>query len=410
MTAVRPISACRACGGDLSIAFCDLGEQPLANGYLRTADLSRPEPRFPLEVRVCADCRLAQLAHIVDERAIFCDYAYLSSTSTSWMAHAAEFARWAAERFALGDGSFVVEVASNDGYLLRNFVAARIPCLGVEPAANVAALAIAAGVPTEVDFLNEETAQRIVQQKRTADLVIANNVLAHVPDLNDFVAGLAVLLGSSGVLSIEVPHLLSLIRRMQFDTIYHEHYAYWSLYAIERLLARHGLVVFDVHRLATHGGSLRVFAASAARKPSHRLDVLRKQEEDAGINQADLYRGFDERVADIVAEFRAYLARAKAEGRRVAAYGAAAKGNTFLNRIGATPADIMMVADANPLKQGTFLPGSHIPVVDLGALIAAMPDDVIILPWNLTTEIAQQLRAAGFGGRIVTAIPRLNVQ
>ena len=410
-TVAHAVTSCRACNGPLSIPFCDLGEHPLANSYLRPGDAQVEEARFPLAVRVCGDCRLAQLTYVVDERAIFSDYAYLSSTSTSWVAHAASFSRWAIERLGLAEKSLVAEAASNDGYLLKNFVAAGIPCLGIEPAANVAQIAIAAGIPTEIAFLSEATAQDIVAKcGRTADLVIANNVLAHVPDLNDFVAGLAALAGTNGIVSVEAPHLLSLISRVQFDTIYHEHYSYWSLHAMEGAFRRHGLQVFDVHRLSTHGGSLRVFASAQSRKATLQLGALREEEHRAGVEGLMLYESFEERITEVVDAFRDYLGRAKAEGRTIAAYGAAAKGNTFLNRIGLGPDDICMVADANPLKVGTLLPGSHIPVVDLPTLLARSPDDILILPWNLRVEITQLLRKSGFAGRMVTAIPSLSFE
>lgn len=412
MPAISLVERCRACGGSLAIGFCHLGEQPLANSYVRPCDAAGVDARFPLEVRVCADCRLAQLSHVVDEHAIFSDYAYLSSTSTTWLAHAAEFSRWAIAEHALDSGSFVVEIASNDGYLLCNFVAADIPCVGVEPAENVARIAIAAGVPTEVAFFGEAVADQIVrQQGRTADLVVANNVLAHVPDLRSFVAGLARLAGTSGVISIEVPHLMRLIRGVQFDTIYHEHYAYWSLFALERLFASHGLAVFDVHTLATHGGSLRVLATASPKwRETSRLAALRAEEHEAGLGGVAVYQSFDAKVAKVVGEFCGYLAAAKAEGRVVAGYGAAAKGNTFINRAGLTSEDIPRVADANPLKRGTLLPGSRIPVVDTTELLESGPDDIIILPWNLRAEIKGPLRTAGFGGRLVTAIPSLVIE
>lgn len=407
-----PVGACRACGGALSIGLCDLGEQPLANSYVRPSEAAEPDPHFPLEVRVCSGCRLAQLTHIVDERAIFSDYAYLSSTSTSWLRHAESFCSWAIPEFGLNDASFVVEVASNDGYLLRNVVAAGIPCLGIEPANNVAQLAREAGVPTEVAFFGRAVADDLVgRMARTADLVIANNVLAHVPDLHDFVAGLAILAGQHGVISIEVPHLLRLIDDVQFDTIYHEHYAYWSLLALERLFAQHDLEIFDLHRLETHGGSLRLFASAIGeRQPAPPLIEVRAAEREAGLEGLGIYRDFDDRVARLIDRFRDYVAYARREGRVIAAYGAAAKGNTFLNRAGMTADDIVMVADANPLKQGRLLPGSRIPVTDPGRMLAAKPDDIIILPWNLRTEVAAQLRGAGFAGRLVTAIPRLTFE
>jgi SAM-dependent methyltransferase len=408
----RHVTACRACGGALAIPFCDLGDQPLANSFVDPAQQDRPDPRFPLSVRVCAACHLAQLDHIVDAEDIFSDYAYFSSYSTSWLAHAAAFCTAATQRLRLDRTSFVVEVASNDGYLLRNFVAAGIPCLGIEPAENVAAVARAAGIPTETRFFGQAAADEIVDRRGHADLVVANNVLAHVPDINDFVAGLARLVGPRGVVSIEAPHLVRLIAEVQFDTIYHEHYAYWSLHAMDHVLRAHGLVVIAVERLPTHGGSLRVFAAAPDRRDAAAEAVAEVRSEEArlGIAGSALYEGFEDRVRAVIDGFRDYLRSAKGSGRSVAAYGAAAKGNTFLNACGATVADIAMVADKNPVKQGRLLPGSRIPIISPEALVAARPDDVVILPWNLAHEISRELSAipAG-GGRLVTAVPSVKV-
>jgi len=409
---VHRIATCRACGGSLTIPFCDLGLQPVANSFVDPADREQPEPRFPLSVRVCENCRLVQLDHVVSAEEIFADYAYFSSYSTSWLAHAAAFCATARERFNLDKASFVVEVASNDGYLLKNFVAAGIPCLGVEPAENVANAAIAAGVPTEARFFGKAVAQEIVSRRGHADLIVANNVLAHVPDINDFVAGLAELAGTRGVVSIEAPHVVRLIEEAQFDTIYHEHYAYWSLFSMAHVLRAHGLDVIDVERLSTHGGSLRVFAAAAARNGARSSSVaaLRAEEEELGITGAALYQGFEPRVAAVINGFRDYLRAASEGGRTVAAYGAAAKGNTFLNACGVGATDIVMVADKNPVKQGRLLPGSRIPVVSPEALLAARPADVVILPWNIAHEIKGELAGvAGWGGRLITAVPTVRV-
>jgi hypothetical protein len=312
-----------------------------------------------------------------------------------------------ARRLDLGPRSFVVEVASNDGYLLRNFVAAGIPCLGIEPAANVAAVAREAGVPTESFFLGEATARELVARRGHADLVAANNVFAHVPAINDFTAGLAALAGPRGVVSIEQPHLLRMVDGVQFDTIYHEHYSYWSLLAMERMLARHGLVAFDVERLPTHGGSIRVLSCAADRGASETLREIRAEEAARGLGGDGFYAGFEARVAATLGDFRAWLWQARAAGRRIGAYGAAAKGNTFLNAAGVTAADIVAVADRSPAKQGRLLPGSHIPVVTPEALLAMPLDDILVLPWNIGAEIAAQLRAGGFGGRIITAVPAI---
>jgi hypothetical protein len=400
----RPITACRACGGAISAMFCDLGATPLANDYPPPG--STPLPRYPLAAVVCGTCRMVQLDHVVEAEAIFTDYAYFSSFSESWLDHAARYAAAMRKRLSLGAQSFVVEIASNDGYLLRNFVAAGIPCLGVEPAANVAASAVAAGVPTEVRFFGQEAARDIVARRGPADLVIANNVLAHVPDVVDFAAGLAHLAGPRGVVTIEAPHLLSLVDGVQFDTIYHEHYAYWSLYAVERLLAAQGLRVFDVEKLTTHGGSLRYFAsADTERAEGPGLVAVRAEEEARGIAGDAFYQGFNVRVAEALAAFNAWLAQCRAAGMRLGAYGAAAKGNTFLNAAGVTAADFVAVADRNPAKQDRILPGSAIPIVSPEALLAMAPDAILVLPWNLAEEISGQLRAAGFKGRLATALP-----
>ena len=413
MSAATGISACRACGAPLGAVFCDLGRQPVANSYLPDLSHAAEEPRFPLCARVCTGCALVQLDTVVDAAGIFADYAYFSSASDSWLAHAAAFTTAITARLGLTRGSFVVEVASNDGYLLRNFVAAGIPCLGVEPAANVAAVARAAGVPTEARFFGLATAQDIVAARGHADLVIANNVLAHVPDINDFAAGLAYLAGLGGTVSIEAPHLLALVDGVQFDTIYHEHYAYWSLMAMESLLRRHGLAVVDLTVLPTHGGSMRVMAmrAEAAPPPSPAVLAVRAEEARLGLDGDAWYAGFGPRIGAVIAALRDHLAAARARGETVAAYGAAAKGNTFLNATGLGPADIVAVADANPLKIGTLLPGSRIPVVSPDALAALRPDAVLVLPWNIAEEIGGVLAGLGLAGRqLITAIPRLSVR
>ncbi len=403
-----PVTRCRACGAPFGPVFCDLGTMAVANSYLpRDADPAA-EPRFPLRAVVCSSCRMVQLDHVVDATGIFSDYAYFSSASSSWLDHARAFCERMTARLGLGPGSLVIEAASNDGYLLRNFVAAGIPCLGIEPAANVAEAARAAGVPTECCFLTPQTAQAIrARSGRGADLVVANNVLAHVPDINGFTAALALLLAPEGVLSVEAPHLLRLVDGVQFDTIYHEHYAYWSLLAVERLFARHGLHVFDVETLPTHGGSLRILAAPAPRPPSPALMALRAEEAARGLDGDAFYQGFNRRVAGVLAGFRAWLAGRQAAGRRVAGCGAAAKGNTFLNAAEVRAGDLLAVSDRSPAKQGRLLPGSHIPVVSDAELLALAPDDILILPWNIAPELVAQLRGAGFAGSIWTAVPEM---
>lgn len=407
----RPVTACRSCGGTLGITFCDLGRMPLANSYLPPGADLQAEPSFPLKAVVCDECRMVQLDTVVDAEGIFSDYAYFSSTSKSWLEHARRYSAEMMRRLGLNGRSLVIEAASNDGYLLRNFVAAGVPCLGVEPAANIASLARESGVPTETAFLGTDSAEDLLARLgRHADLVIANNVLAHVPDVNDFVAGLARLAGPQGMVSIEAPHLLRMVEEVQFDTIYHEHYAYWSFLAVERLLARHGLHVVHVEELPTHGGSLRVLARSsrAASAPAS-VRTLRDLEFRRGLCDDAFYMGFDQRVRLVLDDFRGWMSQSRELGRRVAAYGAAAKGNTFLNAAGVKADFILAVADRNPVKQGRLLPGSHIPVVSPEELLALAPDDILILPWNIAHEIVENLRAAGYHGRLLTAVPRMEV-
>ncbi len=409
MSAAAP--ACRACGAPLTTTFVDLGETPLANSYLTAEEVAAGrERRFPLHARVCGACFLVQVDDPVDPAAIFSDYAYFSSMSDSWVEHARRYALAMIDRFRLGPRSMVVEIASNDGYLLRHFLAAGVPALGVEPAANVAAAAVARGVPTEVAFFGRATAERLVARGVSADLTAANNVLAHVPDIRDFVAGFAILLAPEGVATFEFPHLLNLIRDVQFDTIYHEHFSYLSLIAVEAAFAAGGLRAFDVEELPTHGGSLRLYAcrAGAAHRESERLGALRARGRAAGLDRLDAYRGFAPRVEAVKRDFLAFLAAARGEGKRVAAYGAAAKGNTFLNVCGIGADDILCVFDRSPAKQGRLLPGSHIPILAPERLADVRPDYLIVLPWNLLDELRSQTMAiAEWGGRWVIALPRL---
>ena len=401
--------ACRACGAPLTHSFVDLGETPLANSYPGEADLARPDRRYPLHARLCAACFLVQVDEVVPSDAMFADYAYFSSYSASWVEHARRFAEMARGRFGLGPESLVVEVASNDGYLLRHFVDAGIPVLGVEPAANVAAAAEEAGVPTMVRFFGRDAALELAAAGRSADLVVGNNVLAHVPDLHGFVAGLATLVKPDGVISLEFPHLLRLIEEVQFDTIYHEHFSYFSLLALEPVFARHGLRVFDVEALSTHGGSLRVLVghiAGAAHREGPGAAAVRAAERHARLDALETYMGFAGRVAAVGESLLAFLETAKRDGKSVAAYGAAAKGNTLLNYCGAGRHLIDYVVDASPHKQGRYLPGSRLPIHDPGRLAETRPDYVLILPWNLHEEITANMSAVrGWGGRFVVPIP-----
>ena len=410
LAALSP-ARCRLCGASLTTSLVDLGATPLANCFVTPAQAADGVDRpWPLHARVCDGCLLVQLDTIVPAESIFADYPYLSSCSSGWVEHARRFAVATIPRFELGPGSLVLEVASNDGYLLRHFVAAGIPVLGIDAAANVAAIAQANGVPTRVAFFGADTARALAGQGVRADLTVANNVLAHVPDIVGFVAGFAAVLAPQGVATFEFPHLLHLLAGVQFDTIYHEHYSYLSFLVVERLLAAAGLRAFEVAALPTHGGSLRVYACHAAADHAEQSAVAetRERERTAGLDRPDGYRGFAGRVAAVQRGLRAFLSAERAAGRRVAAYGAAAKGNTLLNtsRVGAD--DIAYVADRNPAKQGRLLPGSHIPVVAPEMLLADAPDDVVILPWNIAGEVAAELaplRAAGT--RFWVAVPEM---
>jgi SAM-dependent methyltransferase len=405
---------CRFCKTPLVHTFLDLGRQPLANSYLTAEQLAAgTEQAYPLHVRVCHKCFLVQADDAVPPDAIFDDaYAYFSSYSMSWVEHARRYAVAMAGRFDLGPESLVVEVASNDGYLLQHFIEMDIPVLGVEPTANTAEAARARGVPTEVRFFGERTGQLLAAQGYDADLMAANNVLAHVPDIADFVAGFREMLKDEGALTFEFPHLLNLIDKVQFDTIYHEHFSYLSLLAVEQVLRANGLRPFDVERLSTHGGSLRLFCChmGSGHEETDALRDLREAEHAAGLDRIETYAGFAPKVETVRESFRAFLAAEKAAGRRIAAYGAAAKGNTFLNYAGATAGDIVAAFDANPAKQGRYLPGSHVPILSPDATRDIRPAYVLILPWNLKAEIIGQLGyIAGWGGRFVVASPRTEV-
>ena len=405
--------ACRACGWTLDRSFCDLGMTPLSNAYLREEDLGRGETFYPLHALLCSRCLLVQLAEFRSPQDIFSEYAYFSSYSDTWLRHAEAYAAMAVRRFALGAQSRVVELASNDGYLLQYFQRLSIPVLGVEPAANVARAAMEKGVPTRVEFFGDQCARRIAAEQGQADLIVANNVLAHVPDLRDFLAGVRTLLSPSGSASFEFPHLLRLMQENQFDTIYHEHFSYFSLVALEPALAAAGLAAFDVEELATHGGSLRLYvrhSAQGAGAAAPSLAKVRTDEERAGLRSVQGYTGFEASVRRTKQQLLAFLIDAKRAGKRIGAYGAAAKGNTLLNYCGAGRDFIDFVADRSPHKQGRFLPGTHLPVVEPAKIRAARPDFLLILPWNLREEIMDQ---NGFirewGGRFVLPIPSVAV-
>lgn len=405
---------CRACSADTVLTLVDLGCAPPSNAYLGAADLKAPEKYFPLRVRVCPECWLAQTEDFAGAEELFRDdYAYYSSFSESWLAHCRRYVADMSERYGLGPHSLIVEVAANDGYLLQFARQAGIPCLGVEPTAGTAAAARRRGIPVIEEFFGRGLAARLAAEGRQADLMIANNVLAHVPDINDFVAGFALLLKPRGVATFEFPHLACLIAGNQFDTIYHEHFSYLSLHAVERIFAANGLLVFDVEELPTHGGSLRVHAARAdggghRRRPA--VDALLAREREEGVASRGYYAGFQQRSEAVKDAFLAFLLAAKREGRAVAGYGAAAKGNTLINYAGIRADLLPFVADRNPAKQGKYLPGSRIPVVDEGRLRERRPDYVVILPWNLQSEVMEQLAyVRDWGGRFVTAVPALQI-
>lgn len=402
---------CRHCGSALALPFLDLGSAPPSNAYLSAAGLRAPETWFPLRVLACEACWLVQTEDHAGREALFtADYAYFSSFSSSWLAHARAYVNMAVARFGLGPDSRVAEVAANDGYLLQYVQAAGIPCYGIEPTRSTADAARAKGLDIVERFFGVALAEELAAAGRQADLVAANNVLAHVPDINDFVAGFARLLKPQGVATFEFPHLMRMVRENQFDTAYHEHYSYLSLTAVERIFAANGLAVFDVEELATHGGSLRVFAERAdtgARPRAPAVEALLRAETAAGLREAALYRAFQGRAEAVKNDLLVALLAARAAGRKVAAYGAAAKGNTLLNFAGVRPDLLPYVVDRNPAKQGRFLPGSRIPVVDEAHLRADRPDLVLILPWNLKDEVMAQLAdIRAWGGRFAVAVPR----
>lgn len=399
--------ACRACGGALA-PLVDLGASPLCESFLSPAEQAGAQTFYPLDVKICTSCWLGQLREYVAPDAIFQDYAYFSSYSQAWLAHARDYVAAMAARFGLGPDSFVVEVASNDGYLLRNMVERGIPCLGIEPAGNVARQAEAVGVPTLVEFFGLALAERLARRGQSADLIAGNNVLAQVPDLNDFVAGLARLLKSQGVLTLEFPHLMRLVEGNQFDTIYHEHFSYFSLVSVERLMRSHGLRVFDVEELWTHGGSLRIFAcrADSGHAECDGVRRVRAAEAAAGVAALDTYRDFQARVERTKRNLLALLIALKQDGRRIVGYGAPGKGNTLLNYCGIRTDFLDFTVDRNPHKHGRFLPGTGIPVRHPDAIEAARPDYVLILPWNLRDEIMRQLSfIRDWGGRFIVPIP-----
>lgn len=404
---------CRHCHAPLTQHFVDLGSAPPSNAYLSEPDLQKPETCYPLRVLVCGECHLVQTEDYVAEETVFdANYAYFSSTSRSWLAHAKAYCDQVIGRFELSPESFVIEVASNDGYLLRNFVERGIPCLGIEPTASTAAAAEAVSVPTLQAFFSTELAARLVQEGRQADLIAGNNVFAHVPDINDFTAGLASILKPDGVITLEFPHLMRLVEFSQFDTIYHEHFSYLSLMVVARIFAKAGLRIFDVVELGTHGGSLRVYGchAEAHHIETPAVNAIATEETRRGMATASYYEGFQAKTEAVRNGLIEFLLMAKREGRSVAGYGAAAKGNTLLNYAGIKPDLLPFICDAAAAKIGKFMPGSHIPILDPVALESRRPDYLLILPWNIAQEVqAQNAHLAAKGTRFVVAVPELAV-
>jgi SAM-dependent methyltransferase len=401
--------SCRFCHEPLSHTFVDLGMSPLCESYLTANQLNQMEPFYPLHVKVCARCYLVQLEEYVSPEHIFTEYAYFSSYSDSWLKHCATYVDMICQRLALGSQSLAVELASNDGYLLQYFVKRGIPVLGVEPAINVAKVAETKAVPTLVQFFGRQTARQMVAEGYSADLVIGNNVLAQVPDLNDFVAGIHTVLKPGGVATLEFPHLQRLMEENQYDTIYHEHFSYFSLIAVERIFAAHGLVVFDVEEIPTHGGSLRIYVrhVNNETKPvASRVDTLREREVAAGLNTMEAYATFAERVMESKRAFLELLIDVRRRGMRVAGYGAPGKGNTLLNYCGVRTDFLEFTVDRNPYKQGRFLPGTHIPILPVECIRETRPDYILILPWNLKDEILTQLAyARDWGAKFIVPIP-----
>ncbi len=404
--------ACRFCSGENLVSFVDLGVSPPSNAFLRETDLPKMERFYPLHAFVCDRCLLVQLEEFESPEQIFNDYVYFSSYSTSWLAHCERYCNTAIKRLALSESSLVMELASNDGYLLQYFLKKRIPVIGIEPAANVAKVAIEAGIPTEVSFFGKAKAEEMVLRGKLADLIVANNVLAHVPDINDFVAGIEVALGKSGTVTFEFPHLFRLIESNQYDTIYHEHFSYLSLMTVQSILSAHELRVYDVEELSTHGGSIRVWAChrDAPYITTSAVSDILKMESGAGMDTIDGYRTFSASAEKSKWALLRFLIEARESDKRVAAYGAAAKGTTLLNYCGVRTDMVEFVCDRNPHKQGKYMPGCRVPVRDPKVIAESQPDYVLILPWNLRDEISGQLDyIRSWGGKFVVPIPTVEV-
>jgi C-methyltransferase C-terminal domain/Putative zinc binding domain/Methyltransferase domain len=406
-------AGCRFCGTALEHTFVDLGMSPLCESYLPADQLNQMEPFYPLHVYVCANCFLVQLEAYVSPEHIFTDYAYFSSYSDSWLAHAKRYTDLMVERFGIGANSFVVELASNDGYLLQYFVEKKVPVLGIEPAANVAEVAVKKGVPSLVKFFGRETARELAASGEQADLLLGNNVLAQVPDLNDFVAGMKILLKPTGVITMEFPHLQRLMEENQFDTIYHEHFSYFSFVTAEEIFAAHGITLFDVEELTTHGGSLRIYgrhAEDSSKPVTARADVLREREIHAGYLRLETYARFAEQVRETKRKLLEFLIQAKRDGKQIAGYGAPGKGNTLLNYCSIRSDFLDYTVDRNPYKHGRFLPGTHVPIFPPERIRETKPDFLLILPWNLKDEIIKQNAfIREWGGKFVVPIPEVRV-
>lgn len=404
---------CRFCSSPLRHTLVDLGMSPLCESYLSAAQLNRMEPFYPLRVYVCDHCYLVQLEEYVSPEEIFTEYAYFSSYADSWLKHAKNYTDLMSERFDINSSSFVVELASNDGYLLQYFVEKGVPVLGIEPARNVAKVAIEKGIPTRVEFFGEKMAADLVSEGRKADLVLGNNVLAQVPGLNDFVRGMKILLKPQGVITLEFPHLVRLMEENQFDTIYHEHFSYFSLLAAEKIFAAQGLTLFDVDELPTHGGSLRIYARhteDGSKPVSARIRELRMREEAAGLARMETYEAFSEKVKETKRKLLEFLIGVKREGKTICGYGAPGKGNTLLNYCGIRTDFLDYTVDRNPYKHGKFTPGTHIPIFSPDKIRETRPDYVFILPWNFKDEIIGQMsHIREWGGRFIVPIPEVRV-
>ncbi|MBS1644360.1 MAG: methyltransferase domain-containing protein [Bacteroidetes bacterium] len=405
---------CRFCQADVTVEFIDLVNSPASNSFLSKEQLNEPETYYPLKVYVCSECYLVQIDEYKKSDAIFNNsYAYFSSYSTSWLAHSKNYVEKMVARFGLNSQSQVVEIASNDGYLLQYFLPYSIPVLGIEPTRNTAEVAILKGIPCITEFFGIRLANELVSKGRKADLLVGNNVLAHVPDVMDFVGGLKILLADNGVITLEFPHLINLVEQTQFDTIYHEHFSYLSLSTVSKIMAANGLCVFDVEELPTHGGSIRVFAKRTQNTTHEILPSVARllaKEREHGVEDINYYKGFQQKAEKVKVDFIKFLIDAKLANKKVAAYGAAAKGNTLINYCGVKNDLIEFVVDANPAKQNKFLPSSHIPVVDESVLKVKKPDFVIVLPWNLRKEITEQLAyIREWGGKFVVPIPELAI-